>query len=101
MFFRGKFCDVISPKTESLARLKLNIRDAFIAIGSHAKFHFNRLMITLIFGIRVCEAPLPLARRTTEKAGPDRVKQKKGGQGDPVVKRKISIQMDSRLTEFQ
>ena len=32
---------------------------------THAKFHFNRLMLTLIFGIR--------AWRTTEKAGPDRV----------------------------
>ena len=41
----------------------------------HAKFHFNRLMLTLIFGIRAFEPP-PRARRTTEKAGPDRVKSK-------------------------
>ena len=38
---------------------------------THAKFHFNRLMLTLIFGIWASE---PRAWRTTEKAGPDRVK---------------------------
>ena len=37
-----------------------------MAIMAHAKFHFSRLMLTLIFGIR--------AWQTTEKAGPDRVK---------------------------
>ena len=36
-----------------------------MVIMPHAKLHFNRLMLTLIFG---------LAWRTTEKAGPDRVK---------------------------
>ena len=35
-------------------------------ILTHAKFHFNRLMLTLIFGTR--------AWRTTEKAAHDRVK---------------------------
>ena len=35
-------------------------------IMTHAKFYFNRLMLTLIFAIR--------AWRTTKKAGPDRVK---------------------------
>ena len=39
---------------------------------THAKFNFNQLMLTLIFGIRASE-PLQ-AWRTTEKAGPDRVK---------------------------
>ena len=40
----------------------------------HAKFHFNWLMLTLIFGIRASEPPPPPgAWRTTEKAGPDRV----------------------------
>ena len=39
-----------------------------MAIMIHAKFHFNRLMLILIFGIR--------AWRTTEKAGPDRVNNK-------------------------
>ena len=39
-------------------------------IMPHAKFHFNRLMLTLIFGIRASEPPPP----RTEKAGPDRVK---------------------------
>ena len=42
-----------------------------------AKFHFNRLMLTLIFGIRASvPPPPPWARQTTEKAGPDRVKLK-------------------------
>ena len=41
-------------------------------IMPYAKFHFNRLMLTLIFGIRAFEPPR--AWRTTEKAGPDRVK---------------------------
>ena len=44
-----------------------------MAIMNHAKFHFNRLMLTLIFGIWASELPPP-AWRTTEKAGPDRVK---------------------------
>ena len=45
-------------------------------IMTHAKFHFNRLMLTLIFGIRASEPPPPPPRawRTTEKAGSDRVK---------------------------
>ena len=37
-----------------------------MTIMTYAKFHFNQLMLTFIFGIR--------AWRTTEKAGPDRVK---------------------------
>ena len=42
-----------------------------MAIMTHAKFHFNRLMVTLTFAF----GPLsPRAWRTTEKAGPDRVK---------------------------
>ena len=43
-----------------------------MAIMTHTKFHFNQLMLTLIFGIRASD--LSRARRTTEKAGPDRVK---------------------------
>ena len=43
-----------------------------MAIITPAKFHFNRLMLTLIFGIRASE-PAPPAWRTTEKARPDRV----------------------------
>ena len=39
---------------------------------THAKFHFNWLMLTSIFGIWASEPP-PRAWRTTEKAGPDRV----------------------------
>ena len=42
-----------------------------MAIVTHAKFHFNRLMITFTFGIRACD---PKARRTTEKAGRDTIK---------------------------
>ena len=41
---------------------------------THAKFNFNQLMLTLIFGILASELPPPQAWRTTEKAGPDRVK---------------------------
>ena len=43
-----------------------------MAIMTHAKFHFNWSMLTLIFGIWASEPPR--AWRTTEKAGPDRVK---------------------------
>ena len=43
-----------------------------MGIMIHAKFHFNWLMLTLIFGIWASEPP-PRAWRTTEKAGPDRV----------------------------
>ena len=39
-------------------------------IMTHTKIHFNRLMLTLTFGVW---AP-PRAWPTTEKAGPDRVK---------------------------
>ena len=42
-----------------------------MAIMIHAKFHFNWLMLTLIFGIWASEPPW--AWQTTEKAGPDRV----------------------------
>ena len=45
-----------------------------MAIMTHAKFHFNWLMLTSIFGIWASEPPPPRAWRTTEKAGPDRVK---------------------------
>ena len=37
-----------------------------MAIFTHAKSHFNQLVVILIFDIR--------AWRTTEKVGPDRVK---------------------------
>ena len=51
-------------------------------IMSHAKFHSNRLMLTLIFGIWASGhlgiwASEPQAWRLTEKAGPDRVKAEK------------------------
>ena len=44
-----------------------------MAIMTHAKFHFNWLMVTLIFGIWASEPP-PRAWRMTEKAGPVWVK---------------------------
>ena len=54
------------------------MRNAFIDIMALAKFHLNRLMLTLIFGIWASELPPPpQAWQTTEKAGPDRVKSKK------------------------
>ena len=43
-----------------------------MAIMTHAKYHFNWLMLTSIFGIWASEPPQ--AWRKTEKAGPDRVK---------------------------
>ena len=44
-----------------------------MAILNHAKFHFNRLMVTLTFGILASE-PSPRADwRTTEEARPDRI----------------------------
>ena len=43
-------------------------------IMTHAKFHFNWLMLILIFGIRASEPPPRRAWRTTEQAGPDGVK---------------------------
>ena len=56
-------------KTRRAIRLKFCIRNAFMAIMTYTKFHFNWLMLTLIFGIWASE---PRACRTTEKAGPDR-----------------------------
>ena len=54
-----------------------------MAIVTHAKFNFNWLMLTLIFGIWASEPPR--AWRTTEKAGPDRVKPK-GPRSYPALK---------------
>ena len=42
-----------------------------MAMMTNAKFRFNWLMLTLIFGIWASESPR--AWRTTEKAEPDRV----------------------------
>ena len=55
-----------------------------MVIMTHAKFHFNWLMLTLIFGIGASEPPR--AWRTTEKAGPDRVKG-----GEHIDNTKLSI----------
>ena len=46
-------------------------------IMTHAKFHFNWLILKLTFGIRASEPPPPPPPRAwqmIEKAGPDRVK---------------------------
>ena len=64
-----------------------------MTIMTHTKFHFNWLMLTLIFGIWASEPP-PRAWRTTEKAGPDRVKQsvlKQVKKGREWVKAKFYI----------
>ena len=42
-------------------------------IMTHAKFHFSRVMLTLIFGVWASEPP-PRAWLMTEKGGSDRVK---------------------------
>ena len=42
-----------------------------MAVITHTKFHFNRFLVSLIFGIRASE---PWTRRTTEKAWPDVLK---------------------------
>ena len=55
--------------TRRAVGLKFCIRNAFMFVMTHAKFDFNRLILTLIFGIWASE-PLPSQR--TEMAGPDR-----------------------------
>ena len=45
-----------------------------MVIMTHAKFHFNRLMLTLIFGIWASEKPPLLGLANDSKARPDRVK---------------------------
>ena len=42
-----------------------------MVVMTYAKFHFNRLILTLIFGIRDSEPPR--AWRMTDQAGPDGV----------------------------
>ena len=72
-FLWGNFCDVISPKLEEL---KILHQECFVVIMTHAKFHFNWLMLTLIFGIWATEPPpppRPLAWRKTENSRPDTV----------------------------
>ena len=61
-------------KTRRAVSPKLCKRNAFIDIMTHAKFHFNWLMLAMIIGIQVSEPPL--AWRTTDKAVPDRVNSK-------------------------
>ena len=69
-------------------------------IMTHAKFHFNRLMLTLISGVWASEPPPPpRAWRTTEKAGPDRVKEKSSDhfKGLPKLKLLTNILCQSDL----
>ena len=40
-------------KTRRATILKFCIRNAFMGIMTHAKFHFNQFMLTLILGIRL------------------------------------------------
>ena len=58
-------CHVFWSQVEYKIVCFICIRNAFIDIMTYAKFNFNQLILTLIFGIR--------AWRTTEKAAPDRV----------------------------
>ena len=58
-------------KTKRAINLTVCIRNAVMDIMTHAKYYFNRPMLTLIFAIWASEPPR--AWRTTEKAGPDRV----------------------------
>ena len=44
-------------KTKRVTRLEFCIRDAFMAIMTQAKFYFNQLMLTLIFGIWASALP--------------------------------------------
>ena len=56
-------------KIRKATKRKFCIRHAFITIMIQAQFDFNRLNVTLIFGIRTSE--YPLASQTTQKAGLD------------------------------
>ena len=49
----------LQNENEKSYQIKFSIRNAFMAIMTHVKFHFNRLMLTLIFGIRASEPPPP------------------------------------------
>ena len=49
-------------QTRRAISLKFCIRNAFMAIKIHAKFHFNWLILTLIFGIWASESPPPPLR---------------------------------------
>ena len=62
-----------------------------MAIMTHAKFHFNWLMLTLIFGIWASESPR--AWQTTEKAGPVRVKST-----TPIYNEKLRVDKLAFLT---
>ena len=64
---------------------------------AHAKFHFNRLMLTLIFGIQASEPPW--AWRMTEKAGPDRVK-RNVKQQNPYPPKRLRDASPTKIDEF-
>ena len=52
--------EILSRHISKNRKLKFCIRHAFMAIMTHAKFYFNPLSITLIFGIRAFPlSPLP------------------------------------------
>ena len=64
-----------------------------MVIMTHAKLHFNQLMLTLIFGIRATELPPPRIWQTTEKAGPNRVN------GRSTNEEFLAMQRDGRRVE--
>ena len=67
-----------------------------MAIMTHTKFHSNRLMLTLVFGIWASEPPPPpppRAWRSTDKTGPDRVKQRQAVSKLRISGHKLQIEL--------
>ena len=65
-----------------------------MTIMTYAKFHFSRLIVTLIFGIWASD-PHP-SRRRTERAGPDRVN---CGSDNSAVQLEVNIHLPTNNTE--
>ena len=61
-----KIAKIISKNRRAIS-LTFCIRNDFIAIMTHANFHFNLLMPTMIFGIRASEPPPPPPLRASER----------------------------------
>ena len=73
-------------------------------IMTHAKFHFDRLMLSLIFGVRASERPSPppppWAWQTTEKAGPDKINDLSSGvrnRSDTVTSKICSLRSSKNM----
>ena len=75
-------------KTRRAISLKFCMRNcAFMDIMTHAEFHFNRLMLTLISGIWASEPPPPWAWWTTENAGQGHVHMQDMPKSKPLQRR--------------